>query len=230
MVTEENSANESIDSCAGGQRKSAEWKKLPRSPRFEIKDGGYQLTNQYGFLQLLQQSGDASTPITWRSSSEYTDIKPSPRYFENGGISPDILTDPATKSLRVVEVGTGLSGFIPDLSQITEEPPIAIDPINYGVILDILLQTQKKELSTADNDTIATLIGRVRTYLDPKLVTLLNMTVEEACEKNPWLEGVADIVIDVAGAHSYTQDKQRVRQLESEWLLKKDSEGRYFIG
>lgn len=111
----------------------------------------------------------------------------------------------------------------PLLASTRKVKPLVIDPLNYERVFDLLEMARKKNISERNLSLIKDLNGRIEQYLDPKAIQVIPYTIQEAYKKyGPDLAGVADIVVDVAGAIYYAslEKKREVYQLERNWLLK----------
>ena len=115
--------------------------------------------------------------------------------------------------LQYLEVGAGLGEFTPLV--VRNNPinkPIVIDPANYPLMLDLLRSAYKKNLKRELKERIGVLQERCETLLNPHKVNLINLTLEQALEQHPELNGIADVVVDNFGAihySSYTKEERR---------------------
>lgn len=109
---------------------------------------------------------------------------------------------------QYIEVGAGLSGYLPFISEkcLLKKRPIVIDPVKYEVLQTMMLFA--KTGGFVDEKLISrleTLIDRTRFYLDSDKVWLINSTLHEAVRNHPELKGIADMVVDNCGARTYPQ-------------------------
>lgn len=177
-----------------------------------LRNGRYRLSVDYEGLSIVQfgeQIGDSITAIKYRGIANYERFRDIPRGFVDKVVS---------EGLQLIEVGAGLAELVPAIALRTRIRPIVIDPLDYRAI-EILLRQARDEVADEENSLlIERLLGRVAVYRDPSLVNLLNMTLEEACQRYPDLFGIADVVIDVCGANLYSKDPRASYQLERRLL------------
>lgn len=188
----------------------------------KIRLGDYELTispTALDFMHWADQSQDKIFQVTFRSITEYED---------KGIIPRGLVREVVGSDLQVVESGAGLAEFVPYIALNSRKKPIVIDPLNYSVINDLLVIALNKFATEQNVTLIQRLLQRIDIYQNPKLVTLYNMTLNEACKRNPHLQGIADVVLDVNGALLYSDKPQEAYQLESDWLLKKYPRGRFY--
>lgn len=104
---------------------------------------------------------------------------------------------------QCVEVGAGFGELIPYIAINNKghsSKPIAIDPANYELMIEILKKSQELELSHGLLSKISSWITRGNIILDPSKVKLINLPLVQAIEQNPYLTGCADVVVDYMGA------------------------------
>ncbi|OGG00210.1 hypothetical protein A2Y99_03240 [Candidatus Gottesmanbacteria bacterium RBG_13_37_7] len=151
-------------------------------------------------------------PVSWNSIEDYEAIGHIPKVF---------FLNAANKELQVVEVGPGLGEFLPDCADFSRVQPIAIDPFDYleahNLLKEVLL---RYAISDRDRQLVITLLERIDRYTDQKKIKLINTTLELAMRDHPELTGIADIVIDSAGAKLYSSHNAKI--LEQALLRKKE--------
>lgn len=142
------------------------------------------------FLEGRNLTIAASTgkPITFASLEVYRKDNALPDRF-----------DPHTVQ-QVVEVGPGLSEFLPWLVETRGgEPnlkPIAIDPVDYQLVVRGLQTLVQLNITEVARETILEFIHRAEVINDPTKVTLINTNLEEALKHLPVLTGIADVVVE----------------------------------
>jgi hypothetical protein len=156
-------------------------------------------------------------PITYRPIEKYEKYRIIPF---------DFLSNPNIKSLQIAESGPGLSEMLPYIASVSDHPPIAIDPLQYELVYDMLSESLAESLTPENKATIHTLIRRAEWYLSPK-IRLYNIGIEQV-ESFPELRNTADVVIDCAGGFEYTHDAQKSIHVIHNYLLKQQPKGRYF--
>ncbi|MBI2659178.1 hypothetical protein HYX05_03730 [Candidatus Woesearchaeota archaeon] len=114
-------------------------------------------------------------------------------------------------SFQYVEIGAGLGEFTPHLVKTTPHAPkpIVVDPANYWLMKDVLDYARSLNLSARINKLAEILSKRAAVISDPSKVMLINMTLMEAFEAHPSLEGIADVVIDHGGAYSWCEETEK---------------------
>jgi len=131
---------------------------------------------------------DTRIPVTARDTYEYP-----PQLF------------PIKTNYRYIEVGAGLSGFIPEIiSRSLNSKPIVIDIFNYNAGYN-LLEVAHKNSSLDQKKSIEKLMDRCKLITDPSRVNLINCSLGSAIKANPWLIGTADVVIDYCGPNAYPE-------------------------
>lgn len=119
---------------------------------------------------------------------------------------PDLPLDP---DLRYVEVGPGMGGL---LKHAVEESggrmrhkPVAIEPSNIG-LMKILMQFALRcgDVSQRHKGIVSEYMSRLELLEDSSRITLVNMKLGSAIVNCPWLEGYADVVVELAGPSTYT--------------------------
>jgi hypothetical protein len=96
--------------------------------------------------------------------------------------------------LQVVEMGPGLGEFIPLLTEVAKIKPIAIDPVNYNNLLELMEYARSRvpEIIVGELDIFK---QRAEIYLDSTKVWLVNTTLEEAVKDKRLFE-IADVFVD----------------------------------
>lgn len=118
-------------------------------------------------------------------------------------------------SLQYLEVGCGLGGFIPYVAGKVRQRPIAIDPVNYGVLKRILEDSLGVEqISDSFRERTLSLLGRVDILLDSGKVRLINKKLGEALRTEKDILGCADVVVDSCGASLYPQTEGLSEQFD----------------
>lgn len=188
----------------------------------ELRIGPYELEIYSSGLHIArwgEYPEDKMFIVKYRSVAEY----------EGKGIIPEGLVEEVVENgLQFIEPGAGISELIPTIALRTKRPPIVIDPLDYDAIHFLLSRSLGKRVNARNKFLIRELLRRIDIYLNPELVRLYNMTLEEACQRHPELQETADVAVDVCGALLYSGNPQKAHQLESEWLLKKNPPGRHF--
>lgn len=150
-------------------------------------------------------------PITARSIASYISMNAIPSDFET-----------RYRNLQLLEVGAGLAEFTPHMAQRQENKPIIIDSANYPALLHLLAQSTHQPIPETQRSAVNLLIKRITTILDPKEITLYNMSLLDAVTEFPdKLRGCADVVLDVFGATLYTDGsstKAKVEEIEQHFL------------
>ncbi|OGM10943.1 hypothetical protein A2Z22_03685 [Candidatus Woesebacteria bacterium RBG_16_34_12] len=188
----------------------------------KLRDGQYELTiypNRLHFTQWGMHPKDRICLVEYRSISEY----------EERVIPKGLAEEIVNKDLQLVEPGAGLAEFVPKIALQARKRPIVIDPLDYEAIRSLLEGAQEiRKVNQENRQLIQELLRRIDIYLDPGLVRLFNMNLDQACKEYPYLEGIADIVVDVGGPLLYSDDPEKTYQLESNWLLRKNPPGRFY--
>ena len=121
----------------------------------------------------------------------------------------DIKTLKLNPLHQYVEIGAGLGEFTPRLIETfgsrLKNKPIVIDPGNYSVMADLLNYALTLSIEDRMKVKLRRLNQRCEIIRDPKQVKLINLTLEEAITQHPEILGIADVVIDNAGASHYTE-------------------------
>ncbi len=152
------------------------------------------LSTQTGKISLC----DGNFYITNRSLSEYRSWERFPK---------DFIFD---CNKQYVESGGGLSQLMSILTNNfnLKNRPIAIDPFNISLIIELLELGLENGLSfkkTYRNE-IRVYLERANLLLDDTKVKFYNTTLSEAVDNNPELVHCADFLIDVAGASMYSME------------------------
>ena len=135
--------------------------------------------------------------VTGRDFCEYV----AERCFPDLPLSPD---------LRYVEIGPGMGGL---LKQMTDKfgtrmrhKPVAIEPSDIGLMKDFLqFAVGCGDITQRHKDIVAEYVSRLELLEDSSKITLLNMKLGDALRNFPWLEGYADVVVELAGPSTYTE-------------------------
>lgn len=159
-------------------------------------------------------------PVYYRSLSEYVTTTSMPR---------DICESIAQNGQQLIDVGAGLAELAPKVAVLKGRKPIVIEPLNYDYIQKLLSKARRKNLSEENIVLVDQLLERVAVYLDPSLIHLIPLTVQDAQVRYfNELQGVGDVVVDVAGAIKYSgsiETHRVVHDLEKDWLVKKSPQG-----
>jgi hypothetical protein len=206
-----------------------------------MKVGDFKITRPYGRLRIeytgsriyallsteagkitiaVRRRGEHMCPITHRSFSEYQELYKIPEGF---------VPEPDKQYL---EVGAGLGEFVPkivrELDDRLSNRPVVIDPVDYGLLIEMLYIATEEGMDE-ENDLVGReLTGRARIITDSEKVKLYNLTLEEAVRNHPELTGCADLVVDCAGASSYSRNTALVSELEKLLLKENWSHDGYF--
>ncbi len=172
-------------------------------------DSGAFLSTETG--EIVIRAGGC--PITYHGVGEY---------FSSGNVPAGWQPEQGQK---VEEVGCGLGGFLPWVIEQTggqlEPKPVAIEPVNFGVINGLLTAAVIQGNLTAEQmATALELRQRVEIITNPRLVQLIPFTLEQAIATHPELRASADLVVDFNGARSYSPRQQWVRDVEAQYLPK----------
>lgn len=118
---------------------------------------------------------------------------------------PSIKRLPINSKYQYLEIGAGLGELVPHLvkSGYGIKRPIIIDPVNYDLILSMLLYASKKGFDDYRTGRINTFIERAEIILNPAKVILINTTLGDSLDKHPDLAGIGDVVIDHYGPNYY---------------------------
>lgn len=121
---------------------------------------------------------------------------------------------PFDSRFQYVDIGAGLGGFTPYLvDEIhVSERPIVIDPVDYGMVREMLLFARTVSQRSDIQGRIDTLVHRCDIYLDPSRVYLVNTTLERAIDEHHEIHGMADIVLDYWAA-AVRGDRYRIKEL-----------------
>jgi len=146
---------------------------------------------------------DTSIPVTARDAYEYP-----PQLF------------PIKTNYKYIEVGAGLSGFIPEMvlkSPANSIRPTIIDIFNYNAGYN-LLEIAHKNTNPNQKKSIEKLMDRCKIITDPSKVNLINCSLGSAIKTNPcgpnaYPETEWDNKIDIKKKIE-EQLKSRVRHLE----------------
>ena len=106
---------------------------------------------------------------------------------------------PINPHMQHLEIGPGMGGLIPALAAAQEGTgirPIAIDPVNYSQMIEMLEYARRLRISNALKKRAELLAERCHNITDPSKVTLFNTTAAEALAMHPELKGLAHIVVD----------------------------------
>lgn len=165
---------------------------------------GYSLTLKQGKLNAIW-CPERYGIITWNSFWKYTVVYPE-------------LRDSSILDKQVFEVGPGLGECLPVLTEYSSHPPFACDPTDYRSVINLLSAAKKLEVGPDTCNLLDTLTGRAELMLSSK-VRLFSMTLEKAFQLyGNKLDGIADVVIDLAGANHNSPDKDLVGVLEKRLL------------
>ncbi|MBI4450426.1 hypothetical protein HY642_00495 [Candidatus Woesearchaeota archaeon] len=114
--------------------------------------------------------------------------------------------------MQYVEVGAGL-GELVCKAALMQLRPIAIDCAQYDALEGLLRYVLGIELPQDVHSRAQELLRRCLAIQDPAKVTLINLPLGDAIERNQWLKGCADVVVDSCGAYFYpfteAQDEER---------------------
>ncbi len=134
---------------------------------------------------------------------------------------PDIRNHMVYPAYQYIDVGAGLGEFIPRLVKTFESKlenlPLIIDPANYDAMQGLLDFSLTLDTGIRMKEKLSRLNERCRLITDPRIIRLINLTLEEALKQHNEILGIADIVIDNAGASQYT-DFKYAWQLEKKLL------------
>jgi hypothetical protein len=112
-------------------------------------------------------------------------------------------------SFQYLEVGAGYGEFIPCLASALDEnspKPIVIDPAYYDVMGGILSYVRNNVwLSESNSSLLDEIIARHDIITNPRKVRLINTNLGYAFRDFPDIQGIADVVVDRAGAVSYAE-------------------------
>lgn len=142
---------------------------------------------------------------------------------------PSGLKNNLNPGLKYLEVGPGLAEFIPHLVKLqsgTTVKPIAIDPVNYNLIGELLQYASTLNISQGLVEKIRILTERCNVFLDQSKVELFNMTLGQALDEHPELIGVADVVVEKFGPSAYAGTENQDPYVFRRSL---DSKLRYFL-
>ena len=136
---------------------------------------------------------------------------------------PDIRELEIDPSLLYIDVGAGLGVFIPHVVRCSKGQakvrPIAIDPVNYELMQRMLVYAGILDVGDQMKEHLKILIDRCEIMLDSTKVQLIKSTLEQSLNSNSHLQGVADVVIDNAGANHYArEDHEHIWKLEKQLL------------
>lgn len=105
---------------------------------------------------LLRDMRDPKRPvgITSRDAKAY----------DNAGFpAVDVLRGKFGKDLKILEIGTGLSQFVPGYAAMADVKPVVCDPINYDDLTKLLWKSAKTfKLSHAAQRELKTLLQRAK--------------------------------------------------------------------
>ena len=151
--------------------------------------------------------------VTYRSIQRYKEFQAIPLKYSD-------FPSERYKHWQVLDAGPGLAELIPEVALTFDLPPIAIDPINYQLLIAFL----ERVLKAGDEHNMSTpyaneLIRRAKIITDPGRVRLYNMKFMDAINRYPELEHCADIVVDFKGANYYDLSPQ-IWTIETGYLRK----------
>lgn len=131
-------------------------------------------------------------PITYSSIGDYIKL----------GLPPNIMSRTDTK---VLEIGVGLSEFLPRFAVKAKYRPVVIGPDNYPVMM-ILCEavTQCSQESSEIRNLAAELAERAMIMMSDR-VELINTTFDETMKSLQDRIGQFDVVINVASSGYYSQ-------------------------
>jgi len=162
-------------------------------------------------------------PVYYRSISEYIGHTKMPK---------NIVEIIQTNNYQLIEVGGGLAELAPSVAKGAITKPIVIDPLDYKSIQTLLERARKKNICDDNIKLIDILLDRVAMYLDPNAIDLIPLSIQEAyLQYRERLKGVADVVVDVAGAIYYSGNllnHKSVYELEKDWLVKQSPQGVFY--
>lgn len=110
---------------------------------------------------------------------------------------------PLNRELQYLELGPGLGEFTPYASDSCSKKPIAIDVANYDIVIEMLEFSLTMDFSTKTHDRTRELLRRCHIIKDKDRVDFYNMHMSEALEKYPYLEGIADVIVENYGPRTY---------------------------
>ena len=154
----------------------------------------YVMNDSFGWPYVTFDSGCSGPKlfITGRNIQEY---------------DADIRNHIINPSYQYVEVGAGLGEFTPRLMETFGDEinnrPIIIDPANYDALNGLLDFALTLNLGDGMRDMLNSFNRRCKLIKNPQLVTLINLTLEEALETHFEILGIADVVVDNMGASHY---------------------------
>lgn len=161
-------------------------------------------------FRVNSQENESRLIITGRNLEEYN------KYLRNLKINP---------LLQYVEIGSGLGEFIPSIVKRYDgslgHKPIIVDPAKYSIMEEMLKYAIDSGFCEGLNDKFSKWIERCETILDINKIILINSKLEKALVKHPWLNQVADVVIDHRGALAYPaigESEENVLNLEKKLL------------
>jgi len=141
----------------------------------------------------LRIEDGGSYPITYSSIDNY--IK--------SGLPSDIMF--RTENTKVLEIGVGLSEFLPRFAVKATYRPVAIGPDNYSVMMILCNAVAQGSQESSEIRTLAAeLAERARIMMSDK-VELINTTFDEAMKSLQHRIGQFDVVINVASSGYYSQ-------------------------
>ena len=184
-----------------------------------LREGEYHLKTypHSNNIELWYDVHGGWMPVYYRSADEYVD---------RTGMPTNIVKTIVQNQLQLVEVGAGIAELAPSIARAGGKRPIVIDPLNYQAIFSLLQKACKKNISNENKRIARTLMERVSLYLDPRAIELMPLTLQQAyLQFGQKLSGIADVVVDVAGAIYYNAEMRSVYNFECNWLLKQDPPG-----
>ncbi len=183
------------------------------------------------FFTMSTTTVSTRLPFCLASSDYLLMIEPSDTrgcwvYFStqgSGGIlrttARDLIDYPlgvqqVVQGAQYVEVGPGIGGFIPFLSQNAQTGriplPIAIDPANYLEMRRLLLDARAEELGDEVCQRLDILVERCNIMLDSRMVRLIPMRLEEAVRRFPDLAFCGDVVVSNNCIDIYGSPQERL--------------------
>ncbi len=175
-------------------------------------------------VRLQEEKGKCSITIKFTYNSKPLLI--TDRDFDEYSFSKEIVIK---SDFQYLEVGPGLSAFIPRIAEYKlKKKPIIIEPIDYSLLKELLIEISSLELKTSFKERIETLIKRCEFFSDPDKVYHIKKTLGEALVENEELKGIADVVVDHFGAtaYAYFTDEEILnteKVIELEHVLLKES-------
>ncbi|MDP2924737.1 MAG: hypothetical protein Q8N99_00025 [Nanoarchaeota archaeon] len=134
---------------------------------------------------------------------------------------PKVIELILNPELQYIDVGAGIGEFIPRLVRTFDSrlihKPIIIEPADYELMLDMLDYSKRFLNERALSDRVNELIDRINIILNSNKVTLINKSLENAVKEQELL-GIADVIIDNAGASHYANDFKYIWDLEKKLL------------